>query len=108
MLKVGKGETMKKNFFAEQAAASGCPPLTMDELQMMNDADVWVVYPTSVSGERLIMHALVEFDPESGNVWLTNNLGGRSIFDDVIEDGAAVYRRKEDIPQSGSGSISSL
>lgn len=72
------------------------PPLTFDELRRMNEVDVWVAYPPTLGGEQLIMHALVEYDEESENVWLTNNLGGRSIYDDVIEDGAVVYRRKPD------------
>lgn len=69
-------------------------PLTLEELREMDDADVWVAYPPDLSGDRLIMHALVEYDNESENVWLTNNLGGRSILDEVSEDGGIVYRRK--------------
>ena len=74
-------------------------PLTLEELRGMNDADVWVAYPPSFDGEQLIMHALVEYDSESENVWFTNNLGGRSTFDEVSEDGGLAYRRR---PEEGN------
>ena len=79
---------------AQQEAPPPNDPLTTEELREMDDADVWVAYPPSVDGERLILHALVEVVKENGVVWLTNNLGGRSIFGKVCDDGAVVYRRR--------------
>lgn len=74
-------------------------PLTLSELRGMDDADVWASYPSGLSEERLIMHALVEVVKENGVVWLTNNLGGRSTFDEVRDDGGLVYRRR---PEEGT------
>lgn len=77
-------------------------PLTLEELRGMNDADVWVAYPQNLSGDRLIMHALVEYDTGSENVRFTNNLGGRSTFDEMSEDGGLAYRRKpEEVQHDG-------
>ena len=76
---------------------SGSLPLTMDELREMNDADVWIVFPAGADGSRRIIHALVESDRDSGNVWLTNSLGGRVIFDDLNETGAGIFRKKPQI-----------
>ncbi|MDE7244581.1 MAG: hypothetical protein K2O18_11510 [Oscillospiraceae bacterium] len=79
----------------------GGQPLTMDELQKMNDGDVWIVGPAGADGSRRIMHALVEFDQASGNVWLTNSLGGRAIFDSLNEAGAVICRKKPQAMQAG-------
>lgn len=69
-------------------------PLTLEELREMDDVDVWIAYPPDLDGDGLVIHALVEYDIESGDVWLTNNLGGRSTFNDVSDGGGIAYRRR--------------
>lgn len=89
--------------FIDKANASATTqnnPLTLEELQEMDDADVWVAYPPILGG-HLTMHALVEVTKETGVVWLTNNLGCRSTFDEISEDGALVYRRKPEEADDG-------
>ena len=77
-----------------QNNTSSSLPLSMDELREMNDTDVWIVFPAGADGSRRITHALVESDQNSENVWLTNSLGGRVIFDDLNETGAVIFRKK--------------
>lgn len=77
-------------------------PLTLDELREMDDVDVWVTFPPDLDGDRLVMHALIEYDSKSGDVWFTNNLGGRSTFDEVSEDGGLAYSRKPEEDQRGT------
>lgn len=65
--------------------------LTRKNLYSMNDQCVWVQY------EGLGMPALVAYhaDDEDGDgVYLTNNLGGRSEFSEILEQGGVVYRTK--------------
>ncbi|MFR1050286.1 MAG: hypothetical protein ACLSE7_00950 [Lachnospirales bacterium] len=71
-------------------------PLTRKNLRSMNDQCVWVQY------EELGMSALVAYhtDDEDGDgVYLTNNLGGRSEFAEVLAQGGIVYRTK---PKEGT------
>ena len=74
--------------------SSGTPknePLTRKNLRSMNDQSVWVQYP------EIGMAALVAYhsDNDDGDeVYLTNNLGGRSTFAEVLEQGGTVYRHK--------------
>jgi hypothetical protein len=71
-------------------------PLTLNQLKSMNDERVIIRCP------ELEMAALVSFHPEGSEgydesdgdeVWLTNNLGGRSIYEDVIASGFTVFGR---------------
>lgn len=94
-------EILTEIHYAPTIAPQPNDPLTLEELREMDDFDVWVTFPPDLNGDRLVMHALVEYDSESGDVWLTNNLGGRSTFDEVSEDGGIAYRRKpEEAPTS--------
>ena len=67
-------------------------PLTLEELRGMEQERVWVQY------RDLGMYALVAYhaDPDGDDgddVYLTNNLGGRSTYEEIISEGGVVYRR---------------
>lgn len=75
-------------------------PLTLDRLREMNDERVFVVIDDDVC-----IPALVAFNTEDCSnededdvVYLTNNLGGRSTYEELLEMGAKFYRR----PPEGS------
>lgn len=82
----------RDRFKAERDAPKEEPQLlTRKNLYSMNDQCVWVQY------EGLGMPALVAYhaDDEDGDgVYLTNNLGGRSEFSEILEQGGVVYRTK--------------
>lgn len=69
---------------------TGNDPLTRKHLCSMNDQRVWVQYA------EIGMFALVAYnadDDDGDDVYLTNNLGGRSTFEEVLEQGGVAYRR---------------
>ena len=63
----------------------------------MNDERVFIRF----SGLRgLEMYALVAYhsdDTDGDDVYLTNNLGGRSTYEEVLEQGGEIYRQKKNI-----------
>lgn len=66
--------------------------LTFAELRGMEQERVWVQYPD------LGMYAMVAYhsDPDGDDgddVYLTNNLGGRSTYEEIISEGGEIYRR---------------
>ena len=67
-------------------------PLTLDELRQMDGEPVYIVFSPDVDGEKLQFWALVAVD-EWGEVYLMNNLGGSSAYEEVWADVEAVYRR---------------
>lgn len=74
-------------------------PLTLEELREMVGEPVWVVFTPDIDGERLSIWALVSVDDENDEIFLQNNLGGRSAYEDVVADIEAIYRRK---PEEGA------
>lgn len=70
------------------------PPLTLDELRGMDGEPVWVVCKPDAGGEQLIMCALVLIDREHNEIYLRNNIGGSSSYEDVLCDIEGIYRRK--------------
>lgn len=80
-------ELVREKLVAHQNA-----PLTLEELRGMDQERVWVQFC------GLGMYALVAFqsDPDGDDgddVFLTNNLGGRSTYEEIISDGGEIYRR---------------
>lgn len=68
-------------------------PLTIEELREMDGEPVYVVFLPDVGGEQLEMWALVRTD-KWGEVYLMNNLGGSSTYEEVWAELEAIYRRK--------------
>ena len=74
-------------------------PLTLEQLREMDGEPVWVVYDqdaakTTPGFDPLSLWALVEVAKDS--VFLTNNLGGRTVYaddQDLEWEGITVYRR---------------
>ena len=73
-------------------------PLTLEELREMDGEPVWVVCTPDVDGETLALWALVSVDRESNEVFLQNNIGGKSSYEDAWTDIEAIYRRR---PEEG-------
>ena len=72
-------------------------PLTEDKLRLMNEERVYVQYADFGIYALVAFHRRGEenYDKDDGEaVWLTNNLGGRSCFEEVTADGGKVYRVK--------------
>lgn len=68
--------------------------LTVEELRGMDGEPVYIVCDPDADGEQLVMWALVEVDADGGEVYLTNNLGGRTEFLHSEDfDGMHIYRR---------------
>ena len=67
-------------------------PLTSDELRQMDGEPVYIVFFPDTDGEKLQFWALVAVD-EWGEVYLMNNLGGSSAYEEVWANIEAVYRR---------------
>ncbi|MGI6155714.1 MAG: Lar family restriction alleviation protein [Enterococcus lemanii] len=68
-------------------------PLTRENLHSMNNQRVWVQF------RGFGMYGLVAYhaDPDGDDgdeVYITNNLGGRSTFEEVLAQGGTVYRSK--------------
>lgn len=65
-------------------------PLTLDELRKMDGERVWTKF------RGLGMYGLVAYhsDPDGDDgddVYITNNLGGRSTYEEVLNQGGTVY-----------------
>lgn len=70
-------------------------PLTFDELREMNGEPVYLVIKDINGFEPpLTMWALIECADDDMGIWLTNSLGGRSHYENSLDDGILAYRRK--------------
>ena len=67
-------------------------PLTSDELRQMDGEPVYIVFSPDVDGEKPQFWALVAVD-EWGEVYLMNNLGGSSAYEEVWANIEAIYPR---------------
>ena len=77
-------------------------PLTSDELRQMDGEPVYIVFSPDTDGEKLQFWALVAVD-KWGEVYLMNNLGGSSAYEEVWANIEAVYRRPPHGPSSKNG-----
>ena len=59
-------------------------PLTSDELRQMDGEPVYIVFFPDTDGEKLQFWALVAVD-KWGEVYLMNNLGGSSAYEEAWE-----------------------
>lgn len=67
-------------------------PLTIEQLQKMDGEPVYIVFSPDINGEKLQFWALVAVD-EWGEVYLMNNLGGSSAYEEAWANIEAIYRR---------------
>ena len=67
-------------------------PLTLEQLRKMDGEPVYIVFFPDADGEKLQFWALVAVD-EWGEIYLMNNLGGSSAYEEVWADIEAIYRR---------------
>ena len=67
-------------------------PLTLEQLREMDGEPVYIVFSPDVDGEKLQFWALAEVD-KWGEVYLTNNLGGSSAYEEAWANIEAIYRR---------------
>lgn len=77
-------------------------PLTSDELRKMDGEPVYIVFSPDVDGEKPQFWALVAVD-EWGEVYLMNNLGGSSAYEEAWANIEAIYRRPPHGPSSKNG-----
>ena len=68
-------------------------PLTRKQLQKMDGLPVWIEFIPEPDGEQLKMWALASVDPEDGEIFLLNKLGGSSAYEEVWADIQAIYSR---------------
>lgn len=78
----------------EKAQRENPRRLTLEELQRMNDERVCVKFP-DIEIPALVAYADAsseEYNPADGAaVWLTNNRGGRSTYEEIIADGGHIF-----------------
>ena len=67
-------------------------PLTLEQLREMDGEPVYIVFSPDVDGEKLQFWALVAVD-KWGEVYLMNNLGGSSAYQEAWANIEAIYRR---------------
>lgn len=67
-------------------------PLTLEQLREMDGEPVYIVFSPDVDGEKLQFWALVAVD-KWGEVYLMNNLGGSSAYEEAWANIEAIYRR---------------
>ena len=75
-------------------------PLTLEELRKINEERVWIQF------RGLGMYGLVAYrsDPDGDdgdNVYITNNLGGRDTFEEILDQGGTVYARPPEAGEKG-------
>lgn len=89
-------EQAKAYFWARKALQSTLTqpnePLTIEQLQKMDGEPVYIVFSPDITGEKLQFWALVAVD-EWGEVYLMNNLGGSSAYEEAWANIEAIYRR---------------
>lgn len=71
-------------------------PLTIEQLREMDGEPVYIVFLPDVGGEKLQFWALVAVD-EWGEVYLMNNLGGSSAYEEAWADIEAIYRHPPEV-----------
>ena len=67
-------------------------PLTREELQKMHGKRVWVEFYPDPGEEQSSFWAHVSVDPNDGEIFLRNDWGGASAYEEVRSDVKAIYR----------------
>lgn len=67
-------------------------PLSIEQLLEMDGEPVYIVFSPDSDGVKLQFWALVAVD-EWGEIYLMNNLGGSSAYEEVWANIEAIYRR---------------
>ena len=67
-------------------------PLSIEQLREMDGEPVYIVFLPDINGEKLQLWALVAVD-KWGEVYLMNNLGGSSAYEEAWANIEAIYRR---------------
>ena len=67
-------------------------PLTRKDLLKMDGQPVWIEFIPDADGEQVKIWALVSVDPEDGEIFMLNSLGGSSAYEEVWADIRAIYR----------------
>lgn len=67
-------------------------PLTLEQLREMDGEPVYIVFLPDIDGEKLQFWGLVAVD-KWGEVYLMNNLGGSSAYEEAWANIEAIYRR---------------
>lgn len=67
-------------------------PLSIEQLRQMDGEPVYIVFSPDADGEKLQFWALVAVD-KWGEVYLMNNLGGSSAYEEAWANIEAIYRR---------------
>lgn len=67
-------------------------PLTRDQLLTMNGKRVWIEFYPDPGEDPIKIWALVSVDPDDGEIFLRNDWGGASAYDEVWSDIKAIYR----------------
>ena len=77
-------------------------PLTLDELRQMDGEPVYLVIE-DINGFKppLTMWVLIACADDDAGIWLTNSLGGRSHYENSLDDGIHAYRRKPEEADHG-------
>lgn len=73
-------------------------PLSIEQLREMDGEPVYIVFLPDIDGEKLQFWALVAVD-KWGEVYLMNNLGGSSAYEEAWANIEAIYRRP---PEGGT------
>lgn len=76
-------------------------PLTVHDLIKMDGQPVWIEFVPDCNDQQLKMWSLVSVDPEDEEIYLLNNLGGCSAYEEVAEDIQAIYKRPPKEEQHG-------
>jgi len=68
----------------------GCHILTLEQLRGMNDERVWVQFVSIGMYGIVAYHADPDGD-DGDNVYITDNLGGRNTFEEILNQGGTIY-----------------
>lgn len=86
--KVGRCELMQQaaDALEAQIIAPESKPLTLEQLRQMNGKPVWAQFPGFGT------YGFVAYN--GNNIFITNNRGGCSTFDEILSLGGTIYARK--------------
>lgn len=90
-LRDGEAEAYHAMFAAMLEESMSNEPLTLEQLREMDGEPVYIVFLPDIDGEKLQFWALVAVD-EWGEIYLMNNLGGSSAYEEVWANIEAIYR----------------
>jgi len=70
-------------------------PLGLEQLKKMNNERVFIMFDEDVCIPALVAYHAEACDNEDGDeVYLTNNLGGRSTYEEIVDMGAEIYTHR--------------